>query len=196
MRRILQRHERHFKYVIHRGFLPSPRRTCFHLILFICLLSVWNQTWSFALSTFLSSSFVALLCYRTGPDGGTTRAVWNVHTSATGDLCVYWVIWVNIGPYKYLRFSELCLARLILLFCAQPWGEELTAAYLCAHHLWKQVPVVAVNLWREVVDTQHIVCTVGQDTGTIRGPSLTLEGRRYLTVSTSCGKAAFVAFQA
>lgn len=48
----------------------------------------------------------------------------------------------------------------------------LTVSKLRAHHLRKQVPVVAVNLWREVVYTEHIVCTVGQDTGTIRGPSL------------------------
>lgn len=50
------------------------------------------------------------------------------------------------------------------------------ASYLYTHHLGQQVPIVAVNLWREVVHTEHIVCTVGQDTGTIRGPSVEKEG--------------------
>lgn len=49
--------------------------------------------------------------------------------------------------------------------------------YLCAHHLWKQVPVVAVNLRREIVHTEHVVCTVSQDTGTIWSPRLGEEER-------------------
>lgn len=46
----------------------------------------------------------------------------------------------------------------------------MSSYWICPHHFRKQVPVVAVNLWRKVVYTEHIVCTVGEDTGTIRGP--------------------------
>lgn len=79
-----------------------------------------------------------------------------------------------------LGFSVCCQQslknHLLFLSSTQTFGEPLMVSYLCAHHLWKQVPVVAVNLWREVVHTKYIVCTVGQDTGTIRGPSLEKEG--------------------
>lgn len=43
---------------------------------------------------------------------------------------------------------------------------------ICVYHLRQHVPVVAVDFWREVVHTEHVVCTVGQDAGTVRGPSL------------------------
>lgn len=48
--------------------------------------------------------------------------------------------------------------------------------YICIHHLWKCVPVIAVDLWRQVVDPENVVCTVGQDTRTIRSPGVT-EGK-------------------
>ena len=57
-------------------------------------------------------------------------------------------------------------------------------SYLCAHHLRKQIPVVAVNLWREVVHTEHIVCTVGQDAGAIRGPSSEEKGKTWWSISS------------
>ena len=38
------------------------------------------------------------------------------------------------------------------------------------HHLGEQVPVIAVDLGREVVEPQHVVRTVGQDAGAIWGP--------------------------
>ena len=49
-------------------------------------------------------------------------------------------------------------------------GEVWGGAVGGAHHLSEQVPVVAVELWGQVVHTQHVVCTVGEDAGAVWGP--------------------------
>lgn len=70
-----------------------------------------------------------------------------------------WLSGLHIYDYVYFRACEfICVVR--------KQNEDISA-----YHLRKHVPVVAVNLGGEVVHTQHIVRTVGQDTGTIRGPS-------------------------
>ena len=59
--------------------------------------------------------------------------------------------------------------------CACVFACELVCVcvFVEAHHLREQVPVVAVELWREVVDPQHVVCTVGHHAGAIRCPKHT-----------------------
>lgn len=142
--------------------------------------------WGWTKSTTGSRSVatVTRVKFSTGMSGQLLVLIWEKKRGANGFpwLQMRWGSVIRTGKAAppnstgggHLEFK--CNPQQILFFF---YGSQ-------THHLRERPPAVAVHLWRQVVEAEHVVGAVGQDAGAVGGPA-TGDGVRQQPAYRDCG---------